>query len=81
MVEVNMSEKDWSLEDYKNSLDPNMDKADRVKLILEYMHRRDEDAVQAMSASRVDSNERRMAFVEALMDAIQTDIESKERKA
>lgn len=81
MVEVKMSKKDWALEDFKSNLDPNLDKADRVKLILEYMHRRDEDAVQAMRASRVDSDERRMAFVEALMDAIQTDKESIERKA
>lgn len=81
MVEVIMSKKDKALKEFRESLDPNMDEMEKFFLIEEFKYKRDEDTIQAMCYDRVDGDERRLAFWETLLTAIQTDGEDWETKS
>ena len=71
-----LSKRDLDFKNYEESLDPNIDPWERMFLILEYRHRRDEDTLKAMDGNRPDGEARRIAFYESLLDAIDTDQES-----
>jgi hypothetical protein len=60
---------------FERNLDPSLSEAEKRKQIWEFLHRRDEDTINAMDNKRIDDEERRLAFVESLLDAIKTDTE------
>jgi len=66
---------------FERNLDPGLSEAEKRKQIWDFMHRRDEDTINAMGYGRLDEEERRLAFVESLLDAIQTDTEPLYKKA
>lgn len=65
---------------FVRNLDPGLGEGKKEKLIWEFLHRRDEDTINAMGYDRIDDEERRLAFVESLLDAIETDRESLYKK-
>ena len=65
---------------FARNLDPSLGEEKKEKLVWEFLHRRDEDTINAMDYKRLDDEERRLAFVESLLDAIETDRESLYKK-
>ena len=65
---------------FRRNLDPGLGEWKKEKLVWEFMHRRDEDTINAMHYERLDDEERQVAFVESLLNAIQTDTESLYKK-
>lgn len=65
---LRMNERDKETFNYIRSLDPNISKEERFKLIRDYDLRCDEDTINAMDDNRPDSYNRQTAFLNAIFD-------------